>query len=139
MPISDIRSDLLPQAAFDNAFTTNTTVNGSAIDTADFDGGIVFTAYAPDGDFTDGTYTLSLEQDDNSGFSSATAVPSENLISDTPPITITAGDALGGTLVSLGAFGVERFLRLVVVSTGVSTGARVIATVHKKAEISPAV
>jgi len=133
----DIRSGLLPKYAFDvQAISTDTTTTGAIIDTKDYDRGIVFTLLCSA--YTDGTYTPLLEEGDDSGLSDATAVPDANLIGTEAGAALSAVDAEGSTLNSLGAFGTKRYLRLSIVSTSTSTGATVGAVFHGATEVQPA-
>ncbi len=137
MSVMDIRSELLPQFAFDNDFTGNTSATGAAIDVADFDGGFVFSLFTID--YTDGTYTPAIEEADDSGFSSPTEVEAGRLIGTPADEAISATQSTGDTLTSIGAFGTKRFVRLKITSTIVTTGATILSLAHKKAELSPAV
>ena len=65
MPTRDIRNGLLPRRAFLAIINSDTTTNGDIIDTANFDGGIVFTLIATV--FGAGTYTPILEESEDSG------------------------------------------------------------------------
>ncbi len=137
MSVADIRSDLLPQFAFDNDFTGNAVATGQAIDTADFDGGFVFTPLAID--YTDGVYTPAIEESDDQAFTSPNEIEAGRLIGTPADVAISGAQSLGDTLTSIGAFGNKRFVRLKITSTVVTTGATILALVHKKAELSPAV
>ena len=133
-PVQDITSSLKAELAFSASVTSNTTTFGSAIDTADFDLGLNLDVALQN--FTDGSYAFSLEQDDNSSFTSPTAVEADKIIGSLP--TLTAETAEGDALSSFGAIDTEQFVRVVVVSTGVTTGSDVTAVSNKKAELSPA-
>lgn len=135
MAIRDIRSQLLPRLAFAAAISSDTTTNGAIIDTKDDDGGIVFTLL--ESDYTDGTYTPLIEEDDVVGFGSATAVPDDKLIGTEAGAAISAGQADGDILTSIGVFSNKRFVRLSIVSTGTSTGATIAATYQGGSEVAP--
>ncbi|HDY66300.1 hypothetical protein LCGC14_2855050 [marine sediment metagenome] len=135
MPTRDIRSDLLPQLAMNQNITSNTTTNGFIFDTANFDGGIVFTLALTA--FTDGTYTPSFEEGEDAGLSDAATVPAASIIGTTAGAVLTALTAEGDILPSLGLVGTKRFVRLVITSTGVTTGADLVSEVLQSAEIKP--
>lgn len=137
MATDDIRSELLPQLALGANITTNTTTNGSAIDTADYDRGLVFTPFAAN--YTDGTYDFTIEEADDAGFTVGVAtVPAERIIGTLAGAQLTAAAAGGANLPSLGVVGNKRYIRINAVSTGVSTGSDVFILIHKKAELTPA-
>ena len=136
MAIKDIRSDLLPQLAFNGAIGSNTDTFGAAIDSADFDGGNVFTFFAEA--FTDGTFAFGIQEDDDAGFSAPADIEAGRLIGDPSTLDVTSAAGFGDTLGSLGCFGNKRFIRLKITSTGVSTGATIVSTVHQVPELSPA-
>lgn len=117
--------------------SSDTTTNGTIIDTADFDCGLSFfigaTAY------TDGTYKLVLEEGDESNLSDATTVPAKKLIEvdglDAVTTGVTALTADGGKFFKVGLHSNKRYVRANVVSTSTSTG----ATIAVVAVVSPEV
>jgi len=119
MAINDIRSNLLPKLAFRAIITTDTTTNGAIIDTADFDGGVVFTLLSTV--YGAGTYTPVLEESNNADMSSANDVADANLIGTEAGAVISALTASGANLPSIGAFGTKRYLRLKIVSATTTT------------------
>lgn len=129
----DIRSNLLPQLAFDAAISTDTTTAGFIIDTKDFDNGFMFTFAASA--WTDGTYVPLLEEGDAANLSDAAAVPDANLIGTEAGATLTAATVDGAVLGSIGAFGTKRYLRLSFVSTSTATGATIQAFSLGKTEL----
>lgn len=122
MAEKDLYNSIEQESAFDSAaISTDTTTNGNIIDTQGFDS-ITFVADASA--YTDGTYTLALQEGDASNLSDATSV--------------AAADLLGGAAVAVGAAntpkrlgykGVKRYVRLQIVSTSTSSG----ATLHAAA------
>lgn len=135
MPQFDIRSNLLPRLAFKAIITTDTTTAGAIIDTADFDGGVVYnlltTVYGA------GTYTPVLTESDDSGMSGATNVPAANIIGTLAGAALgTAVTASGAVLSSFGAFGTKRYLQLSITSATATT-TTVVATVNGVPEIQP--
>ena len=122
MPNRDLRSDVLNKLAFNADITTDTTTNGDIIDTQEF-GTAMFTIFSPV--YTDGPYTPVLEESDDSGMSGANDVADDNLIGTEVGAVISAVTAGGASLVSIGAFGTKRFLRLKITSASTSTGARI--------------
>ena len=116
MPTRDIASDLVPEAVMVKvAITTNTTTNSSAVDTAHFDSGIMFFTYLSSYD-TAAVLAVSLEDSpDNSVW---TAVPASKLI--LPDGAVVANIyADGSEAARLGAFSTNRYVRMVITSTGV--------------------
>lgn len=137
MAVKDIRSSLLPELAFSATISSDTDTVGAVIDTAQFDLGLVFNFMALN--FSDGVYTPKIEEDDDVGFSSPSEIEAGRLIGSIAGVTLSALSAQGSELGSIGVFGNKRFIRITITSTGTSTGSDVVATINKKAEVSPAV
>lgn len=132
MPTRDNHSDqLVFESQAEIAIGTDTITNGVIFDTADYDMGIKFahniTAY------TDGTYTISYEDGDDSGLSDAAAVPAEQVIGDA--LALTA--ATVGAYPSNGVFSTKRYVRQVITSTGTTTGATINSVIVKRGEYNP--
>jgi hypothetical protein len=134
--IRDIRSQLKPEIALEpQTINTDTTTTGAIIDTADYDGGIVFTQSVT---HTSGTFTPSIEESDSATFASGvTAVADANLIGDTK--TGQEADAALTAAQLISSLGVvnnlKRYLRYKMVSSLGANGV-VSAVVHKRAEIT---
>ena len=127
----DIASDLLVVKAFDSNFTVNETKVGAGIDTAHYDGGIMFVCAAPD--LTDGSYAIKFQDSpDNSVW---TDVPADKLIGSLPTI-ITQTEALDNAP-RVGIFSNNQWVRAVVTSTSVTTGARITIYAIEKGELRP--
>lgn len=131
--VRDIKSNLVPlEAIAPGAIATDTTTVGLVIDTADHDGGSMFSFV---GDVTDGTYTPLIQMADDAGFSvNVAAVPDENLIG-------TEAAAALSTALEISSLGVVnqsgRYLRLSIVSASTSTGAEIASIYHGKVEVAP--
>ena len=134
MAVKDIRSGLLPKLAFNAIINSDTTTNGAIIDTADFDGGVLFTILSSV--FNAGTYTPVLEESDDSGMAGANDVADGNLIGTEAGAAISAVSASGANLASIGAFGTKRFLRLKIASAS-STTTTIVAVYQGATEVSP--
>lgn len=135
MAIKDIRSNLLvlPSIA---VVTGNGTTNGTSIDTANNELGLMFAVGAFN--YTDGTYNFVLEESDTGAFAGEeTAVPVESLIGTLAGLALTAASITGVAQPTIGVFSNLRFVRLNTVATGVTTGADVITSVIQKAETMP--
>ena len=140
MPKSEITTRTKPVIGLNiQAITTNTTTTGSAVDTADFNGGvnIVFQA----GTITDGTYTPLITESDTSG-GSYTAVSDEYLIpQDTSDATIApeaqAALTASNSVSKIGYVGYKRFIKAALVSTGVTSGGTLAAVVNKLGDVAP--
>lgn len=120
MAIKDIRSNLLSRLAFKAIITTDTTTQGAIIDTADLDGGIMFTILTTV--YGAGTYTPVLNESDDSGMSGSNVVDSANMIGTVAGAVLgTAVTASGAVCKSFGCFGTKRYLRLDIVSATATT------------------
>ena len=133
----DIRNQLKPLIALEpQDITTNTTTVGEIIDTKDYDGGIVFTQFI---NHTSGTFTPLIEEGDESNLSDSSVVADTNLIGDTK--TGQEADAALTSAQLISSIGVvnnlKRYLRLSIVSTGISGSNYVAATAHGRQEVSP--
>jgi len=120
--------------ALEAEITSNTTTAGAIFDTADYDAGVYF-ALAATG-WTDGTYTLKIEDGDDSGLSDAADVAADQLVYGTLP-SIGAAIADGAAYEREGVIGTKRYVRASVVSTGVTTGAFISVICLKDAELIP--
>ena len=130
----DIRSDLLPTLAFAATIASNTTTSGAIIDTADYDLGSQLVALLSA--FTDGIYEIQVWESDQSNMSGATQITNtDQLIGSIA--NLTALTAQGANPDSLGFIGNKRYIQVRVVSTGVTTGARVIVLLNMKGEVLP--
>lgn len=136
-PVQDNRSDQLPEGAFIANISSNTTTFGSAISVADFDLGLKFDVLA--NNYTDGTYDFRIEESDDVGFSSPSDVATDKIIGLLSALQITAVTAQGDQLNSVGVIGTKAFVRIVIDSTSVTTGADIVVVSNKVAEVSPAV
>lgn len=134
MAVNDIRSGLLPKLAFNAIINSDTTTNGAIIDTADFDGGVLFTILSSV--YGVGTYTPVLEESDDAAMSGANDVADANLIGTEAGAAISAVSASGANIASIGAFGTLRYLRLKIASV-TSTTTTIVATFHGATEVSP--
>lgn len=120
-----------------DAISTNTTTNTAIIDTRDADMGVTFvivpTAY------TDGTYAFNLQEGDESDLSDATNVPTEYFVKNAAEgQTIAAALAENGSAVRIGVHSNKRYLRLQIISTGVTTGATLSTLCLLGREVIPA-
>jgi len=115
---------------------TDTTTTGAIIDTADYDNGIYFAMSASA--YTDGTYTLKIEDGDDSGLSDAADIPAAQLVYGTLP-ALAAALAEGVALSKEGIFGNKRYVRASIVSTDTDTGAtvEVLAIVNPEISATP--
>lgn len=141
MPRSEITTKTKPVIGLNiQAITTNTTTTGSAVDTADFNGGvnIVFQA----GTLTDGTYTPYITECDTSG-GSYTAVDDNDLVAEDPSNTSAvapeaqAALTASNTVSKIGYVGYKRYIKVALVSTSVTSGGTLGAVVSKIGDVDP--
>lgn len=124
--VSNIRSIIV---LLGSAIASNTTTTGASVDTADFGEGLAF--FCNVRSFTDGVYTLSAqESDDNVNF---TAVAAEKVIGSSAQSAATGSNPMG----KIGVFSTKRYVRPIVVSTGVTTGATVDVVAVQAGEYLP--
>ena len=115
---------------------SNTTTEGAIIDTADFDMGLYFAINCKS--YTDGTFTLKLEDGDDSGLSDAAVLDVTQLVFGTLP-AITAAIVEGGVLEKEGVHSTKRYVRASLVSTSVTTGATLTIVAVAGVEVGPSV
>ncbi len=121
------------QGSYD-VITTDTTTAGAIFDTADYELGFSVFISAPA--WTDGTYTLLLEESDDSGMAGAVTIPDAKLIGTFPAVSAATVD--GAELGKVGVFSNLRYIQVSVVSASTSSGATIRTTVIKHAENCPA-
>lgn len=117
----------------DAAITSNTDTNTAIVDTAAFDMGISFYMFATT--YTDGTYTLSFQEGDAANLSDASTVPAEKLVQSASISAATS--AAGGSMAKVGLHSTARYVRAVITSTGVTSGATVTVAAQRFAETLP--
>lgn len=111
---------------------------GAVIDTVDHNNGVGF--YVGATAFTDGVYTLTVEEADDAGFTQNVAVLDRNHIVGQPalPVQITALNAAGvDNYQRLGVISTRQFVRLLVEATGVTAGATLNALAVMHPDIVP--
>ena len=133
MAVTDIRSDLIQSNALAAAITSDTTTAGAIFDTADNELGLMFSLLAHT--YTDGTYTLLLEEDDVIGFGSSSVISGDQLIGTLP--VVSAATASGAALGTVGVISNKRFVRASVVSASTSTGSDIVVSCTQSAEEMP--
>lgn len=128
----DLTSNVTSKLAQSATISTNTTTNGTGVDTARGVMGVGFVATCTA--FSAGTFNVVLEDsDDNITFG---AIGASQLIGS--PATITAGDVIGtGTLKKIGAFGTKRYVRPTIVSTGASGSNIFVVVAQQEMDIKP--
>ncbi len=112
----DIDSTSEVEAALTSTeIVSNTTTNGEIIDGA-LREGLEFIVQA--GEITDGVYAISLEHGDDPALADAAAVPAADIVGSIADFVLTDDDAVR----KFGYIGNKRYVRLVVTSTGVTSG-----------------
>lgn len=135
MSTRDIASDLGVRLAFGAVINTDTDTFGVAIDTADFDDGIMFFINVPV--WTAGDATFTLQESDTSG-GTYTDVPAAKLITPDGVVAYTGSPAPGDVLGRIGSFSTKQFLRIKVTSTN-SADYIVSGYAVKKGDLKPVI
>jgi hypothetical protein len=121
----DLHNDVLGAVALNTAaITSSTTTAGNIIDMSGFEG---LEFFIQSGARTDGTYTPLIEEGDEDDLGDAAAVADENLLGTEAAAAVAAAN----TVKRIGYRGHKRYVRLSIVSTGVTSGATVGATAVK--------
>jgi hypothetical protein len=143
MATREFYNDILPEVAMtQQTISTNTTTAGEIIDTAKYDGGIMFVIFS--GTLTDGTYTPLIQDGDDSGLSDAAVVADKNIV----PVNVsgtwyTTGQEAAiayaltedDTVKAIAVVGTKRYVRLSLVSAATSSGGVIGAIALKKGEL----
>lgn len=129
-----VTEDIVLSAFEPQILSGSTTTAGSIIDTVGYSKGVYFAMQV--NAWTDGTYTMKLEQGDDAALGDAEVVPTANLVYGTLP-AVSAAIAEGSPYAKEGVFGTKRYLRLSIVSTGITTGATVSAVAILTADLAP--
>lgn len=117
--------DILTKLAVGVALTTraissNTTTSGAIIDLKGYDAALLAITT---GTITDGTYAINVQQGDQPDLSDATnAVPAVDGLGDLLGILTIDGPTDADVVREIGYIGAKRYIRLQLVSTGVTTG-----------------
>ena len=138
MAIKDIESKLQPRVALAATIATDTNTDGSIIDTANFELGLLFTLDVVS--FNDGAYELQLFESNDSGMAGATQIVAPAILpTDLGANSISASAAVvaGDIVQKIGAYSNLRYVRPRIVSTGTTSGAEVRVTVIQAGEESP--
>ena len=104
--------------------TGNATTAGIIIDTQGF-GSITFVIKS--GDYTDGTFTPLIEAGDQSNLSDAAAIADTALLPVGTGQEAAAALSADNSVKKIGCTSLKRYIRLSIVSSGVSTGSRISA------------
>lgn len=112
----DLKNNVKVKKAFDAAPSSNTTTAGVIIDTLGFRS-VTFALLVHA--FTDGVYTPLVQHGDTANLSDAAAVDDTHLIGTEAAAAVDADDEI----TTVGYTGLKRYVRMQVVSTGVTTGA----------------
>lgn len=121
MTSMDMHTKINPSSGLNiQTIGSNTTTNGVIIDTQNFESveWLIFS-----GTITDGTYVPVIEESADSGLSGATTVGTDFLLGTAANATFTATD--DNVVKRIGSVGKERYQRLSLTSTGVTTGATI--------------
>lgn len=114
----DLHNNIAPKVAFNTAaISSNTTTNGAIIDLQGYDS-VEFVIQS--GTLTDGTYTPLVQEGDDAALGDAAAVADANLLGTEAAAAFAATD--DNSVKRVGYNGNKRYVRLCIVSTGVTTG-----------------
>lgn len=136
MAIHDIRSLLKVELVDVNAISSDTTTVTNGFDNTHYEMGFFFTFEVSA--FTDGSYSITLEESNDDGAGDAyAAIPAAALLGPSPVVLDTAVTADGASISRLGAFSNKAFIRASIVSTGTTSGATIRTHAVAKGENLP--
>ena len=135
MAISDISNNLKQtQAILPTVFDNTGSVVGAILDTAEFELGLMFTVNVAD--YTDGTYSLTLEESNDSNMVGAVQITGDKLIGSLQ--VIGAAIAAGEDIPTVGVISNLRYVRATIATVGsVENGATVSVVATQKTEYMP--
>jgi hypothetical protein len=114
----DLHNNIKVESALNvSSITTNTTTVGSIIDTQGYD---ALEFIMRSGTLTDGTFTPLIEEGDAANLSDATAVADADLLGTEAAAAFILTD--DNAVKKVGYIGNKRYVRLSVVSTGITSG-----------------
>ena len=114
----EIHNKLYPVVAFNTqTISTDTTTNGNILDTKDFDA-IQF--YVTSGTLTTGTFTVLIQEGDNSGLSDVANVADADLTTTEADASFAVSD--DDEVKRIGYIGNKRYVRLSIVSASTANG-----------------
>lgn len=123
----DLHNNIKVESALDvSAISTDTTTAGNIIDMQGY-GSVEFVIQS--GTLTDGTYTVLIEEGDDSGLSDAAAVADADLLGTEASASFIATE--DDTVKKVGYIGNKRYVRLSLVSASTSTGGTLVAVAAK--------
>ena len=137
MPIKDNKSMTDVLYLQRGNIVSDTVTNSNSVDTADLDNGVTFIPYL--NDTAGGNVALtSIQESTDNGFTDpfvdiSTAQINGDL-ADFATLVVAADDEI---LLTIGVFGVKRFVRLVLTSTGGTSGSAFRILVNEGIEITP--
>lgn len=115
MAIRDLLRNVLVTQSLSPAVRTNGTGTGTGVDLRGFDGAVFTVAF---GTWTDGTHTPSVRHSaDGTSYSACDAADLDGTF------TAVSGTAGSNTLQQVGYIGSQRFVQVVMVTAGATTGA----------------
>jgi ABC-type proline/glycine betaine transport system substrate-binding protein len=121
--IKDLVSDIKALKGLFATISTSTTTTGSIIDTAPYKSMTVVIAAVS---WTDGSFLPALFEDTASAMGTESAIDDGNMIPQTTPEASATIDA-ANEVHTIGLIGTKRYVRLKIVSSGVSSGAIICA------------
>jgi len=133
MAVRDQVTKMITYKADYTVIDSDTTTAGPIWDTASFELG--FTAFMACVAWTDGTYTMLIQEGDESDLSDAVTLPTNKLIGTLPVVGAATAD--GAESLSVGIHSNLRYVRVSVVSTVTTDGATIYTGVIKHAENLP--
>ena len=110
MAVKEIKTRVGQTLGFNANISSDTTTTGAILDTKGYDLGVTFGLAATG--YTDGTYTLLIEEGDDAALADAAVVSGDYLVGSLPEISAAAVD--GELIPSVGVISTKRYLRLLV-------------------------
>jgi len=130
----DISQKLDVRSGVATPVTSDGTVNGTGVDCQGIQTGLMFAIGAIA--YTDGTHAISFQQADDDAFSvNVNAITADQIVGEIADIA--AATASGDPLPKVGILYTQRYVRPVITSTSVTTGATIVAMAVEHVDEAP--
>jgi len=133
MSIRDLKSNVQQSVIFSGTIATDTTTPSNAFDTVGFNGGVMFGLAVAN--YTDGNYKISKIQESSDNVT-YTDIAADAYITDDNSYAAASADS-AGVISTIGCFSTERYLKVLVESDTVTTGAEVVVIATAKGDSLP--
>ncbi len=127
----DIKNNIRQDIIFNDSINSDTLTNCTTIDMQGYNAGVMFSLCAAN--YFDGSYSIAIE-DSADGVTFA-AIALDKVLGNYGTLVTTANSL--GRLATVGCFSTNRYIRVVITSTAVTTGSSLIVVASRKGDKLP--